>query len=287
MSLQGRIVGITADRKWEEQAELFRRRGARVMHGPTLATRHLPDDRALHEATTKLIAAPPDVLVATTGIGVRSWLAAAASWGLADDLLAALAPARKVARGPKSVAALSENGLEVHARAATEQMEEVAALVDRELGALAAAGRSCRVAVQRFGVDSPALEAVLAARQADVIHLSVYQWELPADLAPAERLVRAACEGELDVITFTSAPAVENLMTVARGLGLHDQLLDAFARGTVVAGCVGPVCGRAARHAGIAAPVQPDVGRLGLLVRLVDDTLDPTGTGTQTRHDPE
>lgn len=36
--LSGFTVGITADRRWEEQAELLRRRGACVIHGPSIRT---------------------------------------------------------------------------------------------------------------------------------------------------------------------------------------------------------------------------------------------------------
>ena len=36
--LEGYCIGITADRRWEEQAELLRRRGATVMHGPSIRT---------------------------------------------------------------------------------------------------------------------------------------------------------------------------------------------------------------------------------------------------------
>jgi uroporphyrinogen-III synthase len=36
--LTGFTVGVTADRRWNEQAALFERRGATVLHGPTIRT---------------------------------------------------------------------------------------------------------------------------------------------------------------------------------------------------------------------------------------------------------
>src|SRR5690242_6702881 len=39
--LEGYTVGVTADRRASEQAELLRRRGARVLDGPTIATAYL------------------------------------------------------------------------------------------------------------------------------------------------------------------------------------------------------------------------------------------------------
>src|SRR6266851_1160693 len=207
-SLDGFTIGITADRRWKEQADLFTRRGAAVLHGPTLATRFLSDDPDLRAATHALVERPPDLLIATTGVGIRAWLEAAQTWGIADELLAALGAARTVARGPKAANALAQAGLPVHMRAKSERMEEVAELLRSEPAA------SGRVALQRYGEDSLDAQAVLDARGADVVALSVYQWQLPADTGPARGLVQAACSGEVDVVTFTSAPAVVNLLGI-------------------------------------------------------------------------
>jgi uroporphyrinogen-III synthase len=74
-------------------------------------------------------------------------------------------------------------------------------------------------------------------------------------------------------VTFTSAPAVHNLVALAGEAGLEAELLDAFNQGGVVAACVGPVCAEAARRAGVERPIAPPRGRLGLLVRTVSDAL--------------
>jgi hypothetical protein len=42
-TLRGFTVGITGDRRWQEQAEMLSRRGARVVHGPTMSTSLLGD----------------------------------------------------------------------------------------------------------------------------------------------------------------------------------------------------------------------------------------------------
>ena len=48
-SLDGFVIGVTADRRWEEQAELLERRGARVVHGPTIRTIALVADEATND----------------------------------------------------------------------------------------------------------------------------------------------------------------------------------------------------------------------------------------------
>src|SRR5687768_7384827 len=75
--LDGYTIGVTADRRSDEQASLFERRGATVLLGPAIRTLPVGGDDRLRTVTEAVIARPPDVLVANTGIGIRSWFAAA------------------------------------------------------------------------------------------------------------------------------------------------------------------------------------------------------------------
>ena len=81
-------MGITAARRADELGTMLERRGAAIQHGPALRIVPLADDTELLAATRELIARPPDITVATTGIGFRGWIEAANGWGLGDDLLA-------------------------------------------------------------------------------------------------------------------------------------------------------------------------------------------------------
>lgn len=262
--LEGFVVGITADRRWEEQAELLERRGAAILHGPTMTTAYLASDEELRRATMAVIADPPEYLVATTGIGIRAWMETSAAWGLADRLAAALATTRVVARGPKAAAAVQAAGLELWARSSTERMDDIFGLL------LAEPLAGSRVAIQEYGMASPELGKALTAAGANVVDVPVYRWRLPTDPGPALRLVEAACEGRVDALTFTSAPAVHNLFAIAATRQADDDLRVAFNAG-VVAACVGPVCAAGAREEGIEASLVPEVGRLGLLVRALSD----------------
>ena len=53
--LQGRTIAITADRRSAEQGALFAARGADVIHGPTMQTLDLRQDRDLRSVTVELI----------------------------------------------------------------------------------------------------------------------------------------------------------------------------------------------------------------------------------------
>ena len=269
-TLAGFTVGITADRRWEEQAELLRRRGASVIHGPAIRTLPLDPGAGLREATESLILDPPDVVIANTGIGMRSWLMAAESWGLGDALLGALEGARLLARGPKAASVLHQAGIDVVERAPTERLCDVVAL------AAANGLDGCRVALQRHGNDSPDALAALVAAGAEVIEIPVYRWLIPDDTRPAAKLVEAVVERRVHALTFTSAPAVRNFFDIADALGLGDAVRDR-CNGAVVAACVGPVCASAAVEAGIDDPLVPERARLGPLIRLVADRLVSEG----------
>ncbi|MDQ4069778.1 MAG: uroporphyrinogen-III synthase [Actinomycetota bacterium] len=266
--MSGRFrVGVTADRRWEEQARLLRDRGGEVLHGPTLRTIDLSRDEALRAATAGLAERPPDYLVVTTGMGMRRWLEAARGWGLGTPLLAGLAAGtRVVARGAKAHSSARGAGLEVWWRAPQETMQEI---VDHLAGHDLS---TSRVAVQLFDPEGHPSTELLRAMSGDLVELPVYQWDLPVDRGPAERLVEAAVAGGIDAVTFTAQPAVHNLFRIAGDLGRRDELRSAL-NGPVVASCVGPVCASAAVEEGVESPIWPDPPRLPAMVRQLSAQL--------------
>jgi uroporphyrinogen-III synthase len=265
-SLAGFTIGITADRRWEEQAELLRRRGASVMHGPAIRTLPIGPEDDLQRVTDQLILDPPSVVIANTGIGMRAWFAAADAWGIGEALMGTLAEARIFARGPKASSAVHQSGLDVTARAESERMDELIDLV------IASGVDGCRVAFQRHGEDSPDALLRLDAAGATVVEVPVYRWILPVDLDPARRLIEATVQRRVHAVTFTSAPAVRNLFLVANDLGLESELRDAL-RSDVIPVVVGPVCAQAAVDAGVDDLVVPDRFRIGPMVRSLTDAL--------------
>jgi uroporphyrinogen-III synthase len=142
-------VGVTAGRRAEEQALLLERAGLRAVIGPAMATALATEDGALRSVTDDVIGRPPAYLVADTGIGIRSWLAAAEGWGRRDALVGALSRSRIACRGPKAQGALRSAGLPIWWQAPGEQLAEVQArLLDEPLS-------GARVAVQLHGEDEP------------------------------------------------------------------------------------------------------------------------------------
>jgi uroporphyrinogen-III synthase len=266
LPLAGRTIGITAERRAEEQAALLTARGAAVVHGPTLHITSVLDDAELRAATDEVIAHPPDYVLASTGFGVRTWLSAAEGWGLRDDLIVALGRARIANRGSKAASATKGMGLTEWYRAPTERFTE---LVDRLLDESLS---GCRVVFQLHGAPEADARRQIGAAGADVLEVDAYRAGLPADRGPAMALIDAACGGRLDAVTFTTAPAVHNLFALAAGAERTDELRQAF-NGPVVAACVGPVCAEGAEEEGIADPLVPERSRLVPLITALTDRL--------------
>jgi uroporphyrinogen-III synthase len=266
LPLAGFTVGVTADRRAEEQIELLRRRGATVLHGPVIRTLPLGSDAALREVSEELLRRPPDYVIANTGIGMRAWFAAAETWGDGDALADSLSKAQVFARGPKAAAAAHTAGLEVAWRAPSERLEEVVDLLLEE------PLRGVRIAYQEHGDDvADAIERLRSAG-ADVLQVPVYRWILPDDVASAQRLIESALAGRVHALTFTSAPSVRNFFAIAARAGRADDLRAAFGD-RLLAACVGPVCAEQAMDDGIAEPIVPGKARLGLMIRALCDRL--------------
>ncbi|HZN14371.1 MAG TPA: uroporphyrinogen-III synthase [Acidimicrobiales bacterium] len=257
--LTGFTVGITADRRCEEQRELIEHRGGRTIHAPTVRTAALADEAPLHEATDRLIDDPPDILVATTGIGMRGWMTATRASGREQHLLAALRQARIVARGPKVHGALHEAQLPIWRDEPSEQLAPIIARLAAE------EPPGTHVAVQLYGADAAWIVDELRAANLDVTTVPVYSRTVPADTGPSVRLVQLVVDAAVDAVTFTSVAAAENFFEVAASVRLADRTRRAFNT-NVVACCVGPFVAATVRDQGVLDPCAPSQGRLGLMV---------------------
>lgn len=272
-TLAGFTVGVTADRRHDEQIELLERRGARVLHGPTIRTRPLSDDERLLSATKAVIARPPAIAAFITALGVRSWLGAAESHGLGDELVDALRSAYVIARGPKAVGALVTAGLPVSWTAPNATSDEVA----DHLRSLATPG--ARVALQLDGEHGEPFADLLRSSglDLDLVCAHPYEWTLPEDLAPAQRLVQAVADRAVDAVTFTSRPALRNLLHIADEAGRGDEVRRQLGAGSVRAVCVGHVSAARARAEGFGHVVQPRNGRLGAMVQAYVSAMADRG----------
>ena len=262
--LAGFAVGITASRRAEELATLLVRRGASVMHAPAIRIIPLADDAELERVTSSIIDNPPEITVATTGIGFRGWMEAAEGWGRAESLGRALATSRLLARGPKAKGAIRAADLREEWSPVSESSAEVLEHLLRE------GVKGTRIAVQLHGATTewepmPDFCEALRDAGADVVPVPVYRWTAPDDGSPMDRMIEAVVLGDLDAVSFTSAPAVASLLMRADENGVLEPLLHSM-RTRVLPVCVGPVTAAPLEQMKVCT-TQPGRARLGALAR--------------------
>ncbi len=257
--LTGWRIGVTAERRADQQAEVLRKRGAEVVHGCTMRTLDLSDDNRLLAVSRALIAEPPDATVLQTGMGLTMWLEGMDHAGVGDDVRAVLRRSEVLARGPKAVSAARREGLEVAWSAPDELFSQVVEHV-------AATGGRRRLALQLDGTDEEVLAAPLVALCDEVVVVPVYRWALPIDMKPAEALVGAICTGGVDAVTFTTRQAAVHLVEIADLSGRRSELLAALDGERVVPVSVGPVCSEAMRVLGMTGLVEPGRARLVAMI---------------------
>jgi uroporphyrinogen-III synthase len=269
-SLTGYRVAVTSARRADELCALLRRHGATVGNAAAITMVALPDDAELHRNTEALIAHPPDIVIATTGIGFRGWIAAADGWGLATPLTTALSSARIVARGPKATGALRAAGLREEWSPQSESSREVVHYL-QESGVA-----GCRIAVQLHGATEdwdpfPEFLDALRGAGAAVVPIRVYRWQPAPAGGEFDQLITQIVHRQYDAVSFTSAPAVAATLTRAGDLGIFDRLLDAL-RSDVPAMCVGPVTAQPLVRLGVPTS-SPERMRLGALARHIAEKL--------------
>jgi len=263
--LEGFRIGVTSDRRSSDLIAALERRGAQVLHAPALLIAPNDQDAQLVRETWEVIRQRPEVVLVTTGYGVRRWFEVADAAGLGAQLTEVLERAQIFARGPKAVGAVRAAGLE---DAQATDLDTTAALVDAVAGT---APTPPRVAIQLHGYTDERQLARLRALSATVLTVTPYRWLPPSAADSLPRLLEAAARAQLDAVVFTSAPAAVATLERAEALGLRSALVQALA-GDVLTAAVGPVTAAPLRAAGIE-PVVPDRFRLGALIRLVSEQL--------------
>jgi uroporphyrinogen-III synthase len=264
--LDGFRIGVTSDRRSEDLIDAFERRGAIVLHAPTLRIAHAQQDDPIIEDTRAIIARKPDVLLVSTGYGIRRWFEVADAAGLGDELLESLSRTSILVRGPKARGGIRAAGLN---DSGMSDVETTASLVSKTLEEYP---DGLTVAVQLHGYTDE-LQLNRLREKHDVLTVAPYRWSrIDQTNDKVQRLIEATCARQLDAVTFTSAPSVDAFLMAAEGLGQLDAVVEALQT-DVLAAAVGPITAAPLLALGIE-PIQPDRFRMGALIRLVCEYLE-------------
>jgi uroporphyrinogen-III synthase len=250
-------------RKGEEMRALVERQGGSVTVAPSMREVPLEENPEAFAFAERLFAETIDVVILLTGVGTRALAEVVQSQHSHDEFLAALQKCTIIVRGPKPAAVLREWKVHTdHQVPEPNTWRDLVALLDAKV-----AVAMKRVAVQEYGEPNPELYEALQQRQAEVIRVPVYRWALPEDTGPLAAAVQGTIAGDFDVLMFTSAQQLRNVLAVAETAGMRDQWLSA-ARHCVIAS-IGPTASETLREAGLPADIEPEHPKMGHLVQAV------------------
>ena len=219
-----------------EFIQLLEAEGAVPICFPVIEISPLTDSRELDQALLSL--ADYNWLVLTSVNGVE------AVWNRLDALnIQHLPSALKTACiGPKTAAALAENGVE----ADFVPSEYVAEAILPGLGEL----KGLKVLLTRADIARPDLPIAIRAGGGTAEDICAYR-TLPAE---TERDGLAQIAAGLDILTFTSPSTVENFCQI-----MVDEGFDPLALpGNPEVICIGPITARAARNKGFQVSAIPE-----------------------------
>lgn len=285
MSLAGLTVVITGSRRASELAHLITNFGGRPYLAPTVGIEARDDvSKEAEFFINKILEERIDYVVFMTGPGVYSLMSTAKNLGIEKKFAEALQQTTVIARSLKPKIALANHGVKTDIIPEENTAEGIVKL----LKSFSMAGRN--VAVLWHGSYSPLLKNELHAVGARVFEASTYRYSLeltesgarilemmgfkyiPPDEAKVVKLVEDIGKGLVDVITFTSPPAVRDLFKIAEAYHLKEPL-QYYLNKEVVVVAVGPSTMKALEENYVHIDVMPDVYKMGPMIKSLSDYL--------------
>jgi uroporphyrinogen-III synthase len=217
---------------------------------PMFGIRDAPDPVPIEAWIRRFIAKPFDDLVLMTGEGLRRLLKLARRIGVEQEFVAAVATARKFARGPKPGKALREIGLEPQATTEKPTSEGIVAMLARiDL-------RGHRVGLQLYpDRDHGALIGAITSQGAEVDTVLPYVYDAQVADANIVTAIDEMANGHIDAIALTSSGQVRRLIEVAQAHGCENRLRDGLRQTPIAA--VGPVVSDELKSLGLRTDIYP------------------------------
>ncbi|MBQ8101512.1 MAG: uroporphyrinogen-III synthase [Afipia sp.] len=248
--LEGYRILILETREEAQFSRLLQEQGANVLQCPMFTIRDAPDPAPVEAWIRLFIAKPFDDLVLMTGEGLRRMMKVAQRIGLDQDFIAAIAKAKRYARGPKPVRALREIGLEANVQTETPTSEGVAAmLAQQDL-------KGHRVGLQLYpDKDHSKLIGAITSYGATVETVLPYIYDGQAADTNIVAAIDEMAQRRVDAIALTSSGQVRRLVDVARAHNCEDKLRAGLAQTPVAS--VGPVVSDELKAYGLRTDIYP------------------------------
>lgn len=261
-----RVLSLES-RRALETAKLIRTYGGEPLVAPAMREVALESNRPVLEFAEALLRGAFDLVIFTTGVGVKALVKTVAEHMEREAFLNALRSVKIAARGPKSSSALRELNVPVSVVAPEPftwrtLMSSLEARYGQSLSGM-------NIAVQEYGTSNPELLTALAERSISITRLPVYQWALPENIQPLREAVIALAHGHVDVVLFMNAAQVAHLFLMADRMGYSDALHEGF-RSTVI-GSIGPSTTEGLNVYGIVPDYEPTRSKMGFLIKELSE----------------
>ncbi|HTJ30494.1 MAG TPA: uroporphyrinogen-III synthase [Acidobacteriaceae bacterium] len=264
-----RVLSLES-RRAVEAGKLIRTYGGEPLSAPAMREIPVQSDGPVLEFAEALMAGAFDLVIFTTGVGVRALIKTVAEHMDREKFLTALRAVKIAARGPKSSTALREAEIPITViapdpftwRALVQAMEEK----------FGAAMNGMNIAVQEYGTSNPELLTALAEKSVSITRVLVYQWALPEDVQPLREAVIALAHGHIDVVLFMNAGQIAHLFLIAERMGYTEALYEGF-RSTVI-GSIGPSTTEGLSMYRLAPDFEPSQSKMGFLIKEIAENTE-------------
>ena len=300
--LNGLTIAITGSRRANELAHIVTSLGGKPYVVPTIAIQ-APNKMktGIHQFITEVLERKIDLVLIMTGPGIQAILDESKNANREREFTEALRQIPIIARSGKPQQVLSKHAIIGNVTLPLHETVEACF----EL-ALAHNVSAKRVAVIWHGASSVELAKKLRHTGAEVLEFSTYQYSdefdnngtnlleslgykhVEPNTGKICELIENLVKGDVDAITFTSPPAVDNLFEIAAE---HDRAGDLRnALNKIVTVAIGPTTKKTIEKHGVHVKVVPHIYKMGpmmtALVCYVEQSNLPSIL-TNTRLHPE
>jgi uroporphyrinogen-III synthase len=264
-----RVLSLES-RRAVEAAKLIRTYGGDPLTAPAMREIPMNSDGPVMQFAEALIAGAFDLVIFTTGVGVRSLIKTVAEHMDREQFLAALGAVKIAARGPKSSSALREFGIPITVVAPEPFTWRALMRAMEEKFGVALTGMN--IAVQEYGTSNPELLTALAEKTISITRLLVYQWALPKDTQPLHQAVIALAHGHVDVVLFMNAGQVAHLFLMAERMGYAEALYEGLR--SAVIGSIGPSTTEGLSMYRLVPDFEPSQSKMGFLIKEIAENAE-------------
>lgn len=282
LSLSGLVIAVTASRRAEELARIIRSFGGVPYLVPTVGIEVNPRlNKETVLTTIERFREKVDYAVFMTGPGVYSLMSSARDLKLEGDLLRMLQEVQVIARSAKPKEALATCGLKAKITIPNDNTFEG---IGKLLVSMGVSGK--KVYIFWHGSHSSYLRQTLEDQGALVFETHTYTYSTDVNEGGAEilkmmgydyvnpnearviKFIEDIFASKVDVITFTSPPAVSQLFTIASKHGLVGSLVKALNKSVIVV-AIGPATLKVLKENDVCVDVLPEYYKMGFMIKAL------------------